>query len=349
MLEINNHIIMTDTIDILTELKSQLAINGIQRFNKFIITQNNIQTNCPFHKDGQERKPSFGIGIGKNNSGSCHCFGCGWTGSIQEMISNCFGYDDFGLYGSKWLIKNFLTVEVENREMVDIDCERNRGKLSKTVQDTNKDNTFIRYSDYDKYRVYHEYMWKRKLTPEVVDIFDIGYDDEKQCILFPIKDMNGNILYCAERSVNTKFFHYPEGVDKPLYGLYELYMNTCETETISTLISGTSVYIINTDNFPKEIYICESMLDALYLWTQGKYAIALNGLGSENQFKELRRMPNRKFIIATDSDEAGMKTRQLLKKELSNKIVTQVILPKGRKDINDCTEEEIKNLKEIFI
>lgn len=30
--------------------------------------------------------------------------------------------------------------------------------------------------------------------------------------------------------------------------------------------------------FPKEIYVCESMLDCLYLWTFNKFAVAMNGL-----------------------------------------------------------------------
>ena len=95
-MEVNNHVILDDTQDILIELRKQLELNGVKRFAKFIDSGNNIQTNCPFHKEGQERKPSFGI---NKNTGECHCFGCGWSGTLSEMISNCFGKDDFGDYG----------------------------------------------------------------------------------------------------------------------------------------------------------------------------------------------------------------------------------------------------------
>ena len=81
----------------------------------------------------------------------------------------------------------------------------------------------------------------------------------------------------------------------------------------------------------------------------GKYAVALNGLGTENQFKELNEIPCRKFILATDSDGPGMNARKVISKKLKNKIITQVILPEGKKDINDCTFEELENLSEIFI
>ena len=52
------------------------------------------------------------------------------------------------------------------------------------------------------------------------------------------------------------------------------------------------------------------MIDSLTCWVYGRYAVALNGTGNENQFKTLRNMPNRKFILATDMDEAGLKARE---------------------------------------
>lgn len=339
MIELNSTIIMADTLYILKELKSQLELNGIFVFHKFVSTSNNIQTTCPFHKDGQERKPSFGIRLtdsGKTKAGTCHCFACGWTGSFQEMISNCFGYDDFGIYGEKWLVKNFLTVAVENRPDIDLGFER------KSTNDAKSE--YISEEEYDKYRVYHPYMWQRKMTPEVVELFDIGYDDTDRCLTFPIRDINGNILYLAKRSVNTKFFHYPDGVEKPLYGLYEY------TRVSSELSKGVMMLKVTPELLAdlSDVYICESMIDAITLWTVGKYAVALNGLGNDLQFRQLNQLPCRKFILATDSDERGMKARGRISDNLKSKILTQVILPKGRKDINECTIEELQNLKEIF-
>lgn len=80
----------------------------------------------------------------------------------------------------------------------------------------------------------------------------------------------------------------------------------------------------------------------------GKYAVALNGLGTTYQYKQLNQMPCRKFILATDNDAAGQQARERLRKVIKNKIVTEVKLPEGRKDINDCTLEELKNLIEIW-
>ena len=322
-MEVNNHVILDDTQDILIELRKQLELNGVKRFAKFIDSGKNIQTNCPFHKEGQERKPSFGI---NKNTGECHCFGCGWSGTLSEMISNCFGKDDFGAYGNKWLIRNFLSVAVESRPDIDVDfCRR-----KKITSETKK---YISEQELDSYRYTHPYMYKRKLTDEIIDLFDIGYDKSTDCITFPNRDINGNCLFIARRSVKTKFFNYPQDVEKPVYGLYEC--NIC-AKTIKNW-------------FPDEIIICESMIDALTCWVYGKYAVALNGTGNENQFKTLRNMPNRKFILATDMDEAGLKARERIRQSLGNKLVTEYVWDINvAKDINDMNKEYFDSLKEVF-
>ena len=322
-MEVNNHVILDDTQDILIELRKQLELNGVKRFAKFIDSGNNIQTNCPFHKEGQERKPSFGI---NKKTGECHCFGCGWSGTLSEMISNCFGKDDFGVYGNKWLIRNFLSVAVESRPDIDVDFYRRKKITSETKK-------YISEQELDSYRYTHPYMYKRKLTDEIIDLFDIGYDKNTECITFPNRDINGNCLFVARRSVKTKFFNYPQDVEKPVYGLYEC--NIC-AKTIKNW-------------FPNEIIICESMLDALTCWVYGKYAVALNGTGNENQFKTLRNMPNRKFILATDMDEAGLKARERIRQSLGNKLVTEYFWDINvAKDINDMSKEYFDSLKEVF-
>jgi DNA primase len=165
------------------------------------------------------------------------------------------------------------------------------------------------------------------MTPEVVEIFDVGYDKESRCITFPVRDIKGNCLFVARRSVVTKFFNYPAGAEKPVYGLYELHQ---------------------LPKFPSEVIICESMIDAITCWVYGKYAVALNGLGNELQFRQLNAMPCRKFILATDNDDAGQSARKRLRKNIRNKLITEYIFPIDKKDINDLTLEEFNNLEEIF-
>ena len=98
-----------------------------------------------------------------------------------------------------------------------------------------------------------------------------------------------------------------------------------------------------------EVIVCESMLDALAFWTVGKYAVALNGLGNDLQFKQLRELPCRQIVLATDMDERGLSARKRIRFNMKNtKIITEYFFPKGRKDANDCTKEELRNLEEVF-
>lgn len=300
--------------DILTELQSQLRINGLDMLGEMKESGHNIQVCCPYHHD---RRPSAGIDM---RTGIFHCFACQEVRSIEEFIAFCFGYGDDMKFGWNWLLKNFLTISVEERKDIPLDLDRNM------LYNVNESKQYVTDEELDRYRYYHPYMYKRGLTDEVIEIFDIGYDKDTMCITFPVRDKHGRTLFVARRSVNSKFFNYPKEAEKPLYGLYELYQQR---------------------SFPSAVIVCESMLDALSFWTIKRYAVALNGLGTELQYRQLRELPCRELILCTDMDESGMRARDRIRKNVTNKLITEYILPEGRKDANECTKEELKGLKEI--
>lgn len=316
MITANNTVIMADITTIIAELKSQLASNGIYRFYKTIKTPGNVMVCCPFHKDGQEKKPSLGI---LEKDGTCHCFACGWVGSIQEMISLCFGKNDMGAFGSKWLIKNFVSAEVSERPALDLNFDRHKNIPHQQ---------YVTEDELDAYRYTHEYLYKRGMNDDIIDFFDLGYDRNTDSITFPVRDINGKTLFIARRNVNRKFYNYPSGVEKPLYGLYELQKQQ--------------------DSYA-EVIVCEGMFDALTCWVYGKFAVALNGLGNDLQFKQLRELPCRTLILATDMDEAGLKARERIKKNVPNKIIYEYRWDLNvAKDINDMTEDYFKSLSPLM-
>lgn len=48
-------------------------------------------------------------------------------------------------------------------------------------------------------------------------------------------------------------------------------------------------------------------------------------------------------------DERGLAARQRIRMNMQNrKIVQEYIFPKNRKDANECTKEELKNLVAVF-
>lgn len=354
---INNTPFVVDLGDILTEWRNQLIANDIPLLRAVRDTPDNIMVSCIYHKGGQERKPSAGI---KKSDGTYHCFACGETHTLQEVISHSFGYTDdmIGTWGWNWLLKNFLTIAVEERKDVELDFTRN------TISNSGRDGLqllrgektrcevgTVSEEELDSYRYTHPYMYKRRLTDEIIELFDIGYDHSTKCITFPIRDSNGRTLFVARRSVVTKFFNYPSGVEKPVYGLYELnnYFDrgVITNVTVAKRFNGAEIKEILY--YPKEVIICESMLDALTCWVYGKYAVALNGLGNDLQFEQLRKMPCRKFILATDMDEAGRKARARIRKNVTNKLITEYVWDVNiAKDINDMNKDMFDNLEEVF-
>ena len=331
MIKFGDTIINATSEDVAYLLKAELAERGIDIFNTIKLNGANVQTNCPFHKGGKEKKPSFGINADKN---VCHCFTCGWAGSIERMVSECFGYVNNVSFGERWLRHRFSSVEIETRQLISFDRAKHR-----------QASIYVSEDELDSYRYIHSYMYERKLTDDIIELFDIGYDSKTDCLTFPIRDINGNCLFVARRSVKTKFFNYPKEVEKPLYGLYELHHKLMSEANPMWALTQFKL------SDAREIYVCESMLDATTCWVYGKYAVALNGLGNDLQFKQLSELPCRKLILATDNDERGLIARSRIRKNVHTKVITEIdpkSFPEGAKDINDLSKEEFLALQEIF-
>lgn len=330
-MEFKDCIVLAEPYQILYSLMQDVyAQTGKHLFRKFIIKDDNIQFCCPIHKQGMEQQPSCGMSTKPKrksdgsliDAGTVHCFACGYTAPLNELISTIFGKDDGGLFGAKWLAQHFGSVAIENRRGLDIQLDRK--------VETVKTQTFVDEKELDLYRFYHPYMYKRGLTDDLIERYDVGYDPkfklkEKantfECITFPVRDSKGRTLFIARRAINFKLYHYPESASKPLYGIYEL------------------------KDF-KEIIVCESILNAITATKYGKNAIALLGTGSSEQYAEINKLPCRKIITAFDGDEAGRIATERFKRGV-NKLVKTLKVPEG-KDINDLSLEEFNSLPEIF-
>lgn len=334
MIKLQDTIIQTDTQSVLDMLKFDLAQHGVARFHIFRNNGENIQTNCPFHKNGQERKPSFGV---NGEIDKCHCFSCGWAGTIEEMISELYGYQDEGKFGKRWLIKRFNTVEIETRPNI---MEGFNGRNNITIRNNNDIHRFkqhiqgdksteqysgeITEEELDKYRYIHPYMFERGLTDEIIERFDIGYDRERKEITFPVRDIEGRCVFVAGRSVKSKFFRLPKGMDKPIYCADKFRTGTYRTA-----------------------YITESFLNCLTCWKYDKPAMAMIGTGNKKQYEILNKLPVREYILAFDPDEAGRKATERFRKNVHGKIIKELVYTDNR-DINDL-QEEFLNCKIIFM
>lgn len=317
MIEIEGLYIETDLMEIIEELRSQRARDGIFLFNTIKRGHDNIQFSCPDHKDGQERKPSCGVRTvpGYNGgrvipAGTVHCFTCGYTASLPEMVSHVFGKRDLGMYGLNWLRNNYAVGEIEKRPPIQLNLRRDLDQEQEVI---------IPDSVLDLYRYYHDYMWERGLDEEVVEKFDVGYDEASNCLTFPVRNMKGETVFVYRRSVSTKFHHYAEGVDKTnyLYGMYEV-----------------EKYFPNAT----KVAVVESIINCLTLWVNGIPAVSTMGVGGGRQYKLLKNWYIRSYILGFDPDEAGNDATEKFVNQLRGyKLLSRYVYLDGR-DINDLKE-----------
>ena len=296
---------------ILQELKMGLAANGIERFSSIKPLRSNVQFTCPFHGGGMERKPSCGMtrevtlrGGKAIEAGTVHCFACDYTGGLTSFISDCFGRTDGGMYGNQWLKKHFTSEVETTRELISFD----RGK--KAPSDTRKKVKFIKESELESYRYFHDYMFERGLTEDIIELFDVGYDEEEDCITFPVRNEEGKTVFIQRRSVKTKFHKYGEDDPKTeyLYGAYEI-----------------SKYYPDAN----EIMVTESIINCLIYWVNNIPAVSTMGVGGGLQYELLKKMKARSIVLSFDPDRAGSlateKAARLLK---GDKLVSFIKYPK---------------------
>lgn len=329
---------MIDMYEVIDKLEAQNYIRVHKQVGNY------MQIYCPFHNDGNERKPSCGILLHEEvrggqiyPAGLFHCFTCHYAKSLVEAIEDLLKIHGVNQSGLMWLTQNITNFEAETdefdalipTELMDsinskytIDCIK---KMSETQQ------TYISEAELSKYRYTVPYMYERKLTDELIEKYDIGYDanwippGRKKpipCITFPVRDSTGRTLFFCRRSIEGKLFNYPAGVTKPLYGIYEL-PDGC-----------------------KSVVVCESCFNALTSTKYGRPAVATLGTGNALQIQQLKSLGVQEYILAFDPDEAGKKATEKFKRALSKIAIVWVLtgIPEG-KDINDLTLEEFNNLE----
>lgn len=325
-----------DVEKILQTLESHQLI----RTNK--ITGNWFTVYCPFHNDGNERKPSCGVLLKdeyrngkKYPQGLWHCFSCGAVKSMPEAITYILKQKNIKSDGLKWLSENVPGFEInaDFDYLVPPDMMQslsNKYAIDYIQTNLNKVSpSYVSEDELKKYRFTVPYMYERGLTDEIIEKFDVGVDmnwippgrkKKVPCITFPVRDSKGQTLFLCRRSIEGKLYNYPEDVVKPVYGL-DMIPRGC-----SSLI------------------ICESIINALTCWKWGYPAVALLGTGNPYQMQQLRELGISEFILCMDGDDAGKRATRRLKTNLSKNAIIWTIHMLDGKDVNDIDKQTFDRL-----
>lgn len=328
-----------DVVKVLEKLESEHLI----RLNKVVGKYYSIY--CPFHNDGQEKKPSCGVLLETEyrngvtyKAGFTHCFTCQYAKNLPDMISDLLKLHHISSSGIEWLKANVPGFNEDKEEQDDLISPSLYNSVNSSfavnyIAELSKLDTpkYISEEELASYRYTVPYMYERKLTDDLIEKFDVGFDqnwtppgrkNKVPCITFPVRDRSGNTLFFVRRSVKGKFFNMPYDVQKPVYGLYEL-PEGC-----------------------RSVIVVESCLNAITCYRYGKPAVALLGTGTPYQIQQLKELGAQEFILGFDPDDAGARATRKLKRALKDvAIVWSYSNIPLNKDINDLTEEEFNSLE----
>lgn len=276
----------------------------------------NVTITCPFHKNGAENKPSCHVFKEEDDPkvtyGTVHCFTCGYSASLPQFVADCFG-EEYS-FGEQWLMERFGNILLQKNVLLPEIKLDNSPKQVKGLSE----------EALAQYDYYHPYMYQRGLTKEVIDMFRVGYDSKRDAITFPVWDDKGVPLFVTARSVRDKKFYIPSEAEKPVY-----------------LLNFVKKWGIDS------VYVAESQINTLVLWSWGYPSIGFFGTGDSYQYDILKRSGIRSYTLCLDGDTAGDKGIARFKANMPEDVlITVKKLPRGR-DVADLTKEQFDSLEII--
>ncbi len=306
-IKVGNKIVTNSIYDILLQIRTETKNNY---FKDIIKSGNQLKITCPIHKDGHEVHPSCFItdDVNSDINGVWHCFTCNYSGNIFDLVAHCFNQDLIFAY--EWLEERFANIFIVHEESLP------EIQLNNKIQ-----NRYIDEKELEQYKYFHPYMFQRGLTEDIIRKFKVGCTPSGDYLIFPCWDIHGNLIGIFKRSTKNKKFIIPQGIDKPIYLL-----NFVLQENIYT------------------VYVCEGIIDTLYMWSIGYPAIGLFGTGTKHQYEILKKSGIRNYILCFDGDEAGDKGCNRFIKNMGKEcFITVKQLPRG-KDVNNLNKEEFDKL-----
>jgi len=300
---------------ILEELKARLDIvDVISDYIELKRAGQNYKGLCPFHS---EKTPSFMVNPGKQRF---HCFGCGTGGDIIQFAMK---YENLSFQETLKLLAKKAGIDLKDYK-VSKDDEGLRGKLLEIVKEASR----VFAENLRKSKSAYAYLRGRGLTEETIRAFSLGYavkewhsltnylvhkgfslslilqsgiassgdrgsyDTFRDRILFPISDVQGDIIAFGGRVMDDSHPKYLNSAESPLFK------------------KGETLYGLNyaKDSIRRKGYaiVVEGYLDVMMSHQYG-FDNTVAPLGTALTTGHLQKMKRfaRKAVLVFDSDEAG--------------------------------------------
>jgi DNA primase len=181
----------------------------IDLLNKYLPTPvrpaggNNVATRCPFHKGGEERRPSFGV---NTETGVFHCFACHVKGNLWQLLEML----QVPRETAKAELKQIQPILEEQAKQ-----HKLQEQHSFEHQDPFKADYPLPEALLGVYELCPFELVNEGFSPDLLRDLEIGYDRENHRIMYPLRDMYGNLAGFSGKATALTRSQYPK------YKVYE--------------------------------------------------------------------------------------------------------------------------------
>lgn len=265
---------------------------------------------CPFHKGGEERRPSFWV---SKKDGSWGCFTCGEYGKSLKALLKKLGV---------WSIRLERELNEEEEEL-----RQEQEHLQIFAKSTRKEFGSFEGEHKLPEALLGVYDWcptslvKAGFEKETLREHDIGYDRRNKRITFPIRDVYGNLIGISGRATGDGYPKYKVYTGKrvnekgEVYDLGELGESFPEysSDNIRDHLWRANMVFhpIYHGYAPEELQyliVVEGYKAALWMVQCGWYnTVAVMGSYMTSQQERLIRMMGVPTWVLLDNNEAGHK------------------------------------------
>lgn len=169
----------------------QRALEELARNNLRLVTlkEQYISAACPFHKEGQERRPSFWI---NRDHGGWGCFACPERGADPQRL--------FTRLGVPALIVERLLEEGVRQTRLEAEAERAQRALR--ARDEFRGEHVLPDHVLGVWDYCPRALLDAGFDQQLLRTHDVGFDRERQRITFPLRDLYGQLVGISGRSVD---------------------------------------------------------------------------------------------------------------------------------------------------
>jgi len=321
-----------------------------------------IITRCPFHKDGQERKPSFSVNVGM---GVFHCFTCHEKGSIRALLQK--------------LSVPASTIDAEVKVIQPyIDRQKELFKVEKQNTFSNRDpfkaDFVLPESLLGVYEVCPTKLVVDGFNEDLLRRMDIGYDRTHNRIMYPLRDMYGNLAGFSGGVTEQSQHQHPKyrvyqgrrkGLDGKAipsdFGTWfdeEDDLRDYKCENHDFLWNFDRVFKRRMSDPTATVFVVEGFKACLWMLQSGyENTVALMGSYISDRQQQMLHLLGWSVVLFLDNDQAGIRATEMVGGLLWKPMYGRVsVVPYPNEDFDTQPDDyetpavhELVNKKQTFL